>query len=495
MTFPGDTRNFFLPLLKRRMLTMKKNIFFVLTFLFQIVYVKAQYDKQNVSLLSHWFNPAEVAEPQLGIKYQSVWGWVDTSDNNKEYAIQGSSSGTYIIDVSTPTSPVVKDFIPGRRGNCIWREYKTYSHYLYAISDDASPNSFQIIDLSYLPDSVHVVYDDVTIFERSHTLYIDGDKLYCGSVTLPSAGGYYSMAVYSLTNPELPVLIRTLNQDDPSISFAHDMFVRNDTVYASCGNQGLFIYKLNADSTLSLINSLTSYPDQGYNHSSSLTANGQTLIFCDEVPRNLSVKLINVSDLQNISIESTFKSNEGATAHNPYIIGNNRAVIAYYQDGVQIYNIGNPALPVKTGYFDTDTTDGANNNYNISGSAYRGCWGAYVHLPSGIILASDMQNGLFVLDASIALGINDHKTTVENKITVFPNPTENSASVSFHLIGPDMLTIEVIDVTGKKLLTKKEYTQAGSSTKMISLEGMPAGMYFLKINGKEINCSQQIIKK
>lgn len=456
--------------------------------------VNAQYDKQNVTLLGHWYNPAEQAEPGLGIKYQSVWGWVDTADNNKEYAIQGSASGTYIIDISTPSNPVVKDFVPGRRTGCIWREYKTFGNYLYAVSDDAPPNSLQIIDLSYLPDSVHVVHDDTTIFVRSHTLFVDGDKLYCGSVTLAANGGHYSMAVYSLANPELPILLRTLNQDDSTISHVHDMFVRNDTVYASCGYQGLFIYKLNTDTTFSAINSLTSYPDQGYNHSSSLTPNGQTLIFCDEVPRNKAVKLINVGDLQNISVESTFKSTEGATPHNPYIYRTNRAIIAYYQDGLQFFNIENPAMPLRTGYFDTDTLHGLNNNYNITGSPYHGCWGAYVNLPSGIILASDMQNGLFLLDAEDALNVNELITPKNNSIAVFPNPANTAVSININLQKADELLIDICDITGKKIFSTKESTMAGSTVKTIDTEHLTPGIYLLKISGKEIHYSHRIVK-
>src|SRR5687767_5968168 len=129
-----------------------KKISFLLVLLTFSISLSAQYDKLNIELLGHWYNPPQTAEPAYGIKYNGVWAWVDSADGMKEYAIIGSSSGTHIIDVTVPTSPVHKDYVPGRRIDCIWREYKTYGKYLYAISDDASPNSFQIIDMSYLPD-------------------------------------------------------------------------------------------------------------------------------------------------------------------------------------------------------------------------------------------------------------------------------------------------------------------------------------------------------
>ncbi|MCC6838464.1 MAG: choice-of-anchor B family protein [Bacteroidia bacterium] len=456
--------------------------------------LQAQYDAQNISLLGRWFNPSEVAEPSYGIKYNGCWAWVDTSDNNREYAIIGSGSGTYIIDISTPTNPIEVDYVPGKRDQCIWREYKTYGNYLYAISDDATPNSFQIIDLSYLPDSVHVIHDDVTIFERSHTLYVDGDKLYCGSVTYPGTGGHYSMIVYSLADPSNPTLLRKLNDDFPSINHVHDMFVRNDTVYASCGYQGLFMYTYNPGSnTFSAINSLTSYPDQGYNHSSFLTADGKTLVFCDEVPVNMAVKILDVTDLQNMSIASTFKSNEGATPHNPYIIGNDRLILSYYQDGLQIFDISNPTNPVRTGYFDTDTLKGQNDGY--SNPAYHGNWGAYVDLPSGNIVANDMQNGLFVLDAHIALGINESLQTNNNSAFIYPNPTSENISVSILLKDNDEIVFDLLDLSGRSILISRERMSSGNHSKIIKLSELASGIYILKITGKELNYTQKVIKK
>ncbi len=474
---------------------MKKNysLFLILIALTSIK-TQAQYSSQNITFLGNWFNPLQVAEPGYGIKYNSVWGWVDTSNFNREYAILGSGSGTYIFDVSNPTNPVEIDFVAGRRNLCIWREYKTYGKYLYAISDDGAPNSLQIIDLSYLPDSVKVVYDNNTLFERAHTLFIDGDKLYCGNVTKASGGGYYSMAVYSLANPALPAFLHSLNSDYPLVSFVHDMLVRNDTVYASCGYQGLYIYKYNTGAnTFTEINSLTAYPDQGYNHSSAITPNGKTLVFCDEVPANKNVKILDISDVLNISLADTVKSNEGATAHNPYLWGTNRAVIAYYQDGLQIFDISNPNNVIKTGFFDTDTLHGLNDGFPTA-FTYHGAWGAYVDLPSGIILVGDMQNGLYVLNASLALGITEN-TNTENIISIYPNPATNYFSISLKFVQSQDLLFEMFDITGKKMFSRSETIGAGNTIKTVHLDQYASGMYVLKITGKDIQFSQKVIKQ
>lgn len=456
--------------------------------------VNAQYDHQNIDLVGHWYNPSEVGEPTYGIKYNSCWAWVDSVHGNHEYAILGSGSGTHIIDIGNPAAPVEVDFVAGRRNLCIWREYKTYGHYLYAVSDDGAPNSFQIIDMSYLPDSVHVVYDGTDLFERAHTIYINQDKMYVASVNLAAGSGYYSMAVFSLANPAAPAFLRSLHDDFPLINYAHDMLVRNDTVFASCGYQGLYIYKYNAGSnTFSEINSLTSYPDQGYNHSSTLSPDGKTLVFCDEVPANMAVKVIDISDITNINVASNFKSNEGATAHNPYFWGHNRVIIAYYQDGLQIFDVSNPSTPYRTGYFDTDTLHGLNDGYPTN-PTYQGNWGAYVDLPSGLILASDMQNGLYILDAQIALGIPSI-TGTDNNCRIFPNPCTDKTTVQISVNTATTAQYAVQDLQGRTLISGAIDLLPGKREWQLPTGQLPSGMYLLKIQGKGVFCTEKLVRQ
>ena len=71
-------------------------------------------------------------------------------------------------------------------------------------------------------------------------------------------------------------------------------------------------------------------------------------------------------------------------------------MVSYYHDGVQIYDISNPAAPTKVAYYDTETT---NTSYN----GFVGSWGAYPYLPSGNVLVSDINNGLFVLKPAFDL--------------------------------------------------------------------------------------------
>lgn len=444
---------------------------------------------QNINLLSNWFNPSTPAEPVYAIKYNGIWGWVDPQDN-KEYAIIGSSEGVYFIDVSIPTAPVVRDYVPGRRNQCIWREIKTYQNYCYMVSDDASPNSLQIVDLSYLPDSVSVVHDNNTIIERSHTIWVDGNKLYCGIPKGPSVGGTSKMAVFSLANPVAPSLLRRIEQDHPGADYAHDMFVRNDTVYASMSYAGLFVYKWTG-TAFQQINSLTTYPSQGYNHSTSLTPDGKTLIMLDEVPTGLPCKSVDVTSLSNISVLTTFKSTPTSTAtpHNPFVVNNNRVVVAYYQDGVQVFDISNPSNPVRTGYYDTNPTDCP----SCPNPNYSGCWGAYVELPSGIIIASDMQNGLFVLDANGALVTDKNSDILLSGITLFPNPAVSITDLSISMKKDADAMVMVQDLSGKVIRSFPQHLQQGGNTLSLDLAGISSGMYIVTVKGQEFSAEQKLV--
>lgn len=462
----------------------------------------AQYPTQNVTLLSVWDSVGIPPETTYAIRYNGIWGWTDPQDN-KEYAIIGSTAGTHFVDVSVPTAPVQRDYVAGRRDSCIWREYKTYQNYCYMVSDDGGTNSFQIIDMSYLPDSVSVVYDNNNMISRAHTIFIDGQYLYLGIPKGPAVGGQSKMAVFSLANPVLPSLLRMIEQDDPGADYAHDMFVRNDTIYASMSWSGLFMYTFNG-SVFTPFASFTSYLEQGYNHSSALTGDGNTLIFCDEVPTGMSVKALDLSNWGNLNVSDYFKSypTTTATPHNPFIRAgdNSRAIIAYYSDGVQFFDISNPANVFRTGYIDTDPNDCP----SCPSAAYQGCWGAYVDLPSGIILASDMQRGLFVIDATGALTygpVCDENTVFD--VTVYPNPASDNLTLNVAVKDQQSLLYEIYDVTGRLIQTGSMTTSetnscmgiANVANDNINIAAYSKGIYFITVKGDGFVYTQKLVKQ
>lgn len=444
---------------------------------------KAQvFTSQNINLLSRWQATGETTNSWNGNLYSGIWGWYDAI-KNREYAIVGAASGYYFVDVTDKSNPILCDSLKGNYGNAIWREMKNYQHYAYLTSDDAN-NNFYTVDMQYLPDSVHVVARKHSTIQRAHTLFVDGDKLYLGieayKTSTNSTVQIRTMSVYSLANPANPVFLRALDDDYPNNNDnVHDMYVRNDTVYASSSYGGLYIYKYNAGLNIfEAISSLTAYTGAGYNHSSALTPNSQKLIMCDEVPAGLPIKIVDVSNPLSPVVDTTFdNNNSGATPHNPFIISNTQVVMSYYRDGIVVYDISDSKHPVRTGYYDS-FPDSVNCNYC-------GSWGNYPFLPSGVVLNMDMKYGLFILDISGAItNLKNTPNDFANKVILSPNPT--STEVSINVLNAQVTILNMYGSVVKSI---------PHNTSTINVADLANGVYTVVISTEKHTATKRLIKQ
>ena len=456
------------------------------------------------------FTLCSIIDPETNVnayggKYSACWGWYQAS-KNKEYAIAGSSAGTFWIDVTNPYTPTVSCFRAGKNLITVWREIKSYQNYCYVFSDVHTPNSFQIFDMQYLPDSVHKVHDSKVLFERSHAAWVDGNKLYVSGVTY-SNNATSTMNLYSLATPSAPVLLRTLSQDAPFITDVHDAFISHDTVFASCGYQGLYVFKMVGAPTYSFqqLGSLTSYPFSGYNHSSALTPNRKTLVFMDEVPAGKPIKVADVQNLSNITVLSTINQYTAGTPHNPWMVNDSLCFVASYCDGLQLINIKNPAAPFLAGYFDTHPQSGG--NVSSYPDPYAGLWGLYPYFPSKNIFALDEQNGAFMLKSRLFMNppppdmegstpgsVGTHtgslptgitQNFIPSSIAVNPNPASDKVrfTIPIELVNTP-LTVELIDIKGQVIFKQNttDMKTGGVYHKEINLTPYENGIYFFRLS-------------
>ncbi len=443
-----------------------------------------EFDRLNIELLGRWTIPVDKVE-EFGTKHSSCWGY---AQEGREYAIVSCSNGTAYIDITDPSFPEFIDFVESDVKNATWREYKTYKHYAYQISDDQGANHFDIVDMSYLPDSVHVAYKGSSeYFKTGHTIFIEGDFMYIGALNKQS------MAVFSLLeDPERPKLLRTLSQDHPG--YVHDMFVRNDTIYASMGTVNglkIFVYK---EDKFTLLGSFTNYPFTGFNHSCILTPDGKTLIFTDEVPPNLPAKSLDVSDPANPVLVDTFYSQtRKATLHNPFLAYNNTFVMASNADGVQVFDFSDPAEIKMRGYFDTHYQSGPDNT---NGGNF-GAWSAYTQLPSKNLVVVDRQNGLFVLDATKAyfpVTSVDKSNRESIKISSYPNPSENNFQIEIPGNITGKLEVKIFSTAGNMIYHNIMEAQVLKQHKF-SAGNWPAGVYLIQlIQEEKVFIAEQMIK-
>jgi len=278
------------------------------------------------------------------------------------------------------------------------------------------------------------------------------------------------MEIYSLADPLNPSLLYTYND----VGHVHDAYVRNDTAYLNCGNDGFRIvdfHYLDLTGGMAPIElaSLTSYPDAGYNHSGWLNNDGTVYAMLDE-NHGYDIKLLDVSNFNNITILSTFNSgiNPNSMAHNA-IIKHNLLFVSYYHDGLRVFNIADPTNPFETLYYDTYLP----NNH----SSYKGAWGVYPfwnkqnHTFSSI-LVSDMQTGLYVFSGSFPLSINDLE---KEPNSIFPNPATNG----FNTTNKDATNIILYDIFGKKVLDKN------LPNNKVSRRNIANGLYFYNLKNKQ----------
>ena len=101
------------------------------------------------------------------------------------------------------------------------------------------------------------------------------------------------------------------------------------------------------------------------------------------------------------------------------IINGNYLYTAYYHDGLYVHDISNPSTPILMGYYDTFEP-----NHHDS---YMGR-GAFTLLPSGNILLSDMQTGLYVFEVNYDNPLSNDKMLV-NKNKIYPNPSDGIINV------------------------------------------------------------------
>lgn len=428
----------------------------------------------NMDSLFNWQDPNLPASSAHQNTYNEVWGY---AKDGAEFAFIASTMGTHIFDVTNPSMSEQIAFVEGALAgpDVIHRDYHDYDDYLYAVCDEGQ-STLQIIDLRQLPDTAIVVYDDDTLFARSHNIFIDSS-----SARMYVCGGSVQFAVYSLANPEQPTLLLDCPAEVSfwsSIGYVHDVYVRGDTAYIHAGWNGFFVVDFRDIQNPQMIASLDVYPQQGYNHSGWLMPDQPYYAMADET-HGKDVKILDMSNLSDLVVTDTIGSHIDpfSIPHN-LIYHGNYLFISYYFDGLYMFDCSDPAHPVLEGFYDTSTEQAA-------GGVYRGCWGVYPFLPSGNILASDMQTGLWIFDTNEPLGIHtqESQTTLLN---VFPNPANDRLSFDRKFVGS---FYQIIDISGRVVHSGI----AKSNT--LAICNLKTGLYTLLIVAENKSLSSKFVKE
>lgn len=327
------------------------------------------------------------------------WGYV--SPSGREYALMGANNGTSIVEVTDPGNPQILAFIPG--SSSLWRDVKVFGTYAYAVTE--AGGGIQVIDLSQVDAGVATL---VGVYNaggtgNTHNVAIDevsGFLYRCG-------GGSNGLRIYDLNaDPVNPPFVGTWPDryvhDAQIVTYTSGPYAGRQIAFCFSGfnggsvETGLDILDVTDKSKIVNLSRLT-WPLSAYSHQGWLSED-RTLLYAldeqDEVNFGLPSRIhtIEVSDLAApVYIGATTNGNP-ATTHNAYTHGD-RLYSANYRSGVRVYDLSSPTQPVEVGYFDTYPESDANG--------YNGCWSVYPYFPSGNLIASDLQRGLFVIRPAV----------------------------------------------------------------------------------------------
>lgn len=324
--------------------------------------------------------------PYNGNALSNIGGYADSLGN--EYALVGYEQGLSIVDVTDPANPSIVVDVPGITS--IWREVKTWQHYAY-VTTEGCCDGLQIVDLSYLPDSVSVKYWDGgsplnNQLQTIHALHIDQGYVYLYGSNLFNG----SALVVDLSDPWNPVY-----QGHTPGTYIHDGYVRNDTLWGAHIYDGYFAVYDVANKTNPVLLASQITPTQ-FTHNTWLNDAG-TVLFTTDENNGSYLASFDITDLSNIveldQVQVTPGS--GSIVHNTHTL-NDFEVVSWYKDGVAIVDVSQPDNMIITGHYDTYTQG--------SGSGFNGAWGVYPFLPSGNLVVSDIDNGLFVLTPTYVRG-------------------------------------------------------------------------------------------
>jgi choice-of-anchor B domain-containing protein len=363
---------------------------------------------QNLDLLSH-IDYNQLHDTRLN----DVWGYTTTT--GEEYILVGARKGVSIVDVTDPENPNEVFWEAGSES--VWRDLKEYNGYAYITNEE--DDGLMIIDMTDLPGGTipPATYYTGPIgdsWETAHNIWIDENGYAYIFGANRGQGGVIILDV--ATDPLNPIEVGTFDQ-----WYVHDGYVRGDTMYLAHIYEGLFSIVDVTDKANPVLLGTRETPS---NFAHNVWPNDATShVFTTDEVSNGYIGAYDITDVNNISETDRIQSSPGSgiVPHNVHVLGD-FLITSYYADGVVIHDISDPENLIEVGKYDT---------YPGTSTGTNGCWGAYPYFPSGILIASDIDNGLFILDPSYVYGAK-----LEGKVTNELNG-DNIQGVSITIDGHD----------------------------------------------------------
>lgn len=383
-----------------------------------------------------------------------VWGWIHP--DGTEYVIVGVHDGVSFVRASD-MQEIDRVIGPSQRDYYFHRDIKTYRNYAYISAEMTGVNEgIMIIDMSFLPDSVHFVKSLTDRITTSHNLSIDTARARA-YVTGSTFEGVY---IYDLFDPENPISIAYMDESN-----VHDVVARNDTAWIANGIGGDYsMWDVADPGNPQLILRLTK-PDFGYCHNIWPLKDGRQFATTEETA-DKTVKIWEYVSQDSATLLSEYLA-PNKLAHNVHVEGDS-LYISHYASGVTIVDVSDPRNPVEVRQFDTylinDTSD------------FYGCWGVYPHSPTGNIYASNFEGTVQKLRFDYPTAISPDHTFTQSEVS--PNPSE------FMQLRADWreaipVDIQLYTLDGQRVKRYTHLPQSAGEAFQVRENTLPQGVYFV----------------
>ncbi|MBR9756979.1 MAG: choice-of-anchor B family protein [Algicola sp.] len=442
-----------------------------------------EYPCHGYDLLSNV--PVSVLANGLGNPEGSdIWGWVDPLDG-KEYAIVAMTNSTAFVDVTDPVNPIFLGRLDTATSTSYWRDVKVYNNHAFIVADNVGNHGMQVFDLTRLRNvgALPITFTadaHYTEFGSAHNIVINENTGYAYIVGTsrngPFSGG---PAFIDISNPTNPVNAGGY----PDEGYSHDAQVVTyngpDTEHAgkeiyigSNESEVLILDVTDKNNVIKLAE--ISYSQLGYTHQGWFTDDHRYFILGDETDElsygfNTRTLVFDLYDLDNPVLSSTYDGPTTAIDHNGYVLGN-LFFLANYRAGLRVLDISNIAAPtdamVEIGHFDTHPESNS--------TAFNGAWSVYPYLPSGNIIISDIERGLFVIKSN-TLSTEDVQPI--KSVAFAPNPATHQTKITSNKQA--IKSVEVYNTLGKRIfsvnnINQKEY--------VLPVKQFAKGLYLVNIN-------------
>ena len=354
---------------------------------------RAAFDSENMSLLA-WLSLADF--PGNSTSGNDCWGYV--SPSGREYAIMGLERGFGYVEVTDPANPVIIGNITGPAS--LWHDVKVIGHYAYGVSEGGS--GIQVMDLGDIDNGNVSLVKNKTQQGHSSTHNIvantDSGYLYLVGGNIQNGG----LVAVSTADPEDPTIVGAWGtmyvHDAQVVSYTSGPYAGREIAFCLSGfnggwtQTGLRIVDVTDKGNMFTL-ATVSWAGARYAHQGWLSEDRHYLYVNDELDEGDSVnvttsRVFDVSDITDPVFMGTFTTGLPSIDHNLYT-HNGLIFESNYRSGLRVFDATDPVSPTEIAYFDTYPSD--------NGVGYNGTWSNYPYLPSGTILISDMERGLFVV--------------------------------------------------------------------------------------------------